>query len=368
MNKKYGPILVTLASIAMVLACLFIFNLSGVKYDGSTLRPQDIKKIPEETNVIHALVCGVDLSQKLTDVIMYVQYNPKDSTAKILSIPRDTFIGTEFDSSGKINSVYKNSGSFDKLMEVIERQFHLPVDYYASITLDSLGKIVDEIGGVEITISSPLYEGDTLMFDSGTQTLTGEQAAMFVRLRHAYVNADLGRIEAQHNFLISLMRKLQSMGKLKMLQLIMSNYDAVTTDMPLSKIMSVAATAFSINQDSIQAFTVPGTGKMNGSYAVYEVDKDGLCDILNNHFLSKGITADALDFPIVTAAPRNDTENSKEPENEQQDEEPIQESESSSEESHSGEPIYPDPTEYDEDVDGDYAEWVKRNTIYPDEE
>ena len=66
---------------------------------------EDIVVSPNE-NVSYFLVCGVDLSENLTDIIMVVCYDTANNEASILQIPRDTFVGDV--PSGKINAVYGN--------------------------------------------------------------------------------------------------------------------------------------------------------------------------------------------------------------------------------------------------------------------
>ena len=367
---KKNTILIIIGSIAVLLAAVVAIAVvistgrrgEGEIEPGQEIHQEDLKEIPEETDVINVLAVGLDYSEEITDVIIYVRFDPEEKTAKLLSIPRDTYVGDEF-STGKINNIYKSGGGIDRLVSEIEERMLLPVDYYATITLDSLGDLVDQIGGVEITLEEDIYDQGQKLFSAGTQTLNGEQAQLFVRQRHAYANADLGRIEAQHQFLLACMKKVQSLGKLQMLQLAVTNFDAVTTDMPLNKMISVAATAFSLGEEDVFSYTVPGVGKMNYSYAVYEVDKPALAELLNEEFFSEPITAEELDFPEVTyvAPPLEETEDG-----EPEDEGLLEEDEDTGEESGRGNgPIYPDPHDYNAWEDGDFDTWYERNTIYP---
>ncbi len=335
---------IVLAVIIAIIACIAVaaaMNQTGDASDikeeeeftpdpAQELEERDMKKIQPQSDVIRVLACGVDYSHELTDVIMYVQYDPKAMRVDLLSIPRDSYLGEEY-VTGKINQVYRQTGSMDELVREVEERFCLDIDYYATITLEALGSIVDEVGGIEVTIDDDLYDYGHLVFSKGTQILDGEKTQLFVRLRHAYVNADLGRIGAQQKFLIAALDKAQSMGKLSALRLLMKNFSALKTDMPLSKMISVASTAFNIKKENIHMYTAPGIGKMNGEYAVYEVDKEGLAEILNENFLSAPITADDLDFPVLDAPPYmaepapseeeepEETEVPKEPEEEPED-------------------------------------------------
>lgn len=312
MKNKAIPIIITVVLSVVAVCALgahYLGNSSlrrlfsregGQGLPGRPLQERDLQEIPEQSEDVHLLFCGVDDSQELTDVIIYGVYDPKAGSACLLSIPRDTFLGDAYP-TGKINQVYRATGSMAALKEEVMRRFHLPVDYTVTITLESVGEIIDEVGGVPITIEQDIYDLGVRLFEAGDQVLNGEQAQLFIRQRHAYANADLGRIEAQQGFLLALLDKVQSLGKLKALQLVMSNFSAVSTDMPLSQAISIAYTAFEIKREDISFFTVPGEGKMNGGYAVYEIDRGALADILNAHFLQSPIEAGMLDFPRVRA-------------------------------------------------------------------
>ena len=76
----------------------------------------------ENLDTIDVLVMGVseDLGSKLTDTIILCSYNPKNQTASMLSIPRDTFIGKNKATargSDKINSLY--STGVDKTLKAV---------------------------------------------------------------------------------------------------------------------------------------------------------------------------------------------------------------------------------------------------------
>lgn len=361
MKNKAIPIIIAVALLvgaALALGCHYFRQPDEhTQEESSGLQEKTFKDIPVQTEKVHLLFCGVDYSQELTDVIIYGLYDPKASSVRLLSIPRDTFLGDEYP-TGKINQVYKTAGSIEVLVNEITERFHLPVDYYVTVTLEAVGEIIDEIGGVPIALDQDIYDMGVKLFSAGEQVLSGEQAQLFVRQRHAYATADLGRIEAQHKFLLALMEKVQSIGKLKALQLVVSHFGAVSTDMPLSKAVTIASTAFGVAEEDIEFFTVPGNGKMNGSYAVYEVDRTALAQILNAHFLSEPVEEDALDFPEA-----------KEPSVSQPKEEEIegdlQTPEAKEPDAADEGPVYPDPHGYDPWVDGDYEEWFERNTIYP---
>ena len=88
--------------IILLIICLGIFgykthvNGGGVQGLLATLVGNDRETL-EELEPIQFLLLGVstDLGGKITDTIMVATYNPKDQTASLLSIPRDTYTGKD---------------------------------------------------------------------------------------------------------------------------------------------------------------------------------------------------------------------------------------------------------------------------------
>ena len=108
------------------------------------------KNLPE----LKVLLLGVstDLGDNApTDTIMVVSYNPKNQTANLLSVPRDTYVGRsklKATPSDKINSLYSYGGA-EKTLEAVNRLTGLDIQYYAVVKTEALIKLVDAIGEVD---------------------------------------------------------------------------------------------------------------------------------------------------------------------------------------------------------------------------
>lgn len=248
----------------------------------------DLEKIDDlDEDVINVLALGVDNTQRLTDVIMYVRLNPKDTSVSILRLPRDCFVGPEYPTA-KINTIYghpdEGKDGITTLMDYLEENWKLEIDYYAAITLDGVRQIVDDMGGVTMDIPQTINYLPGKVLYPGEQVLNGEQAEWLIRYRSGYANGDLGRIDMQSQFLMACLQTAKDLGRMKCLPILMKNYDVMETDMPLNKMISIADTFFNIDPNDIDMNVVPGNGAMYYSYAVYNVDKEGLLDIINEKF------------------------------------------------------------------------------------
>jgi len=98
-----------------------------------------------ETFNILLLGISEDIDTKLTDTIIVCSYNPKDQSAYMLSIPRDTFVGKNKNTakgSDKINSIYSKQG-INKLLETINNMVNMNIKYYAIINNNALIDLVN---------------------------------------------------------------------------------------------------------------------------------------------------------------------------------------------------------------------------------
>ena len=270
--------------------------------DPEDLSEDDIKPLEEDT--ISVLCCGVDNTQKLTDAIMYALFNTKTGEVDILRIPRDTFVGSEFP-TGKVNAIYghpyEGMSGIETLKSYLEENWKLNIDYYATIDLASVRDIVDDMGGVTMNIEEQINYLPGKVLYPGEQTLNGEQAEWIIRYRAGYANGDLGRIDAQTQFIFACIDRVHELGRMKSLPILMGHYDDIDTDMPLNKMISVASALFEVDTDDIEMHVVPGNGTMYYSYSVYAVDEQALVDVMNEHFMTQGnsVTAEDLNIPNI---------------------------------------------------------------------
>lgn len=159
------------------------------------------KKTIENLDKINVLLMGE--SEGLSDTMIICSYDPKTQEASMLSIPRDTFSGTNTNnakSSDKLNSIYQNGKTPKKTLEVINRITGLDIKYYMLIDTKALVEIVDQIGGVEFNVPIDMkyddYSQDLFInLKAGKQKLTGQQVEQVVRFRH---NADGSTYPAEY--------------------------------------------------------------------------------------------------------------------------------------------------------------------------
>jgi len=119
-----------------------------------------------------------------TDTIILATIVPLKPYVGMLSIPRDLWVNVPGVGEQRINTAYffaesnvPGSGA-GAALQTIRENFGIPVHYYVVIHMLGLREIVDALGGVEISLGSPVGG-----FPAGTYHLNGEEALRFVRER-----------------------------------------------------------------------------------------------------------------------------------------------------------------------------------------
>ncbi len=241
----------------------------------------------EEKERINVLVMGVDVvegkvtvEQARTDTMMVLSIDPKTKTGFMLSVPRDSRVFIEEKNrKTKINNAHV-FGGVELAVSTVKKVLNIPIHHYIRVNYDALMKTVDDVGGVQINVPQDMDWDDNagnlhIHLKAGVQTLNGQQAMEFMRFRHGYANMDLGRIEAQQNFLDALIHKLMSPQSIARIpKYLETMYQYVDTDMSKKEIISIAATAIKINPDLIEKKTVEGQAKTINGTSYFIIDEE----------------------------------------------------------------------------------------------
>lgn len=234
------------------------------------------------------LICGLDESEELTDVIMLVTVDYKKNTVNILQIPRDSYVKDDSSSTGKINSVYhygdKSLTPINRLIKVINNQYDIKVDHYMTVTLKSFRSVIDAIGGVPINLPQTIGSDEYGYLYEGEQVLDGVHAEWLVRHRKTYAEADIGRLKAQRLFMAALVEQVKKIGATEFLNLIPAMWGQFTTDLTAAELADYAKFGFGVEMSNISMFLLPGEGVMYNGQGLWSMHYYETADLLNKHF------------------------------------------------------------------------------------
>jgi LCP family protein required for cell wall assembly len=202
---------------------------------------------------------GTDDGSARSDTAMIVHVYKGHKKASVVSIPRDTLIDrpectdTKGDEHPAANGVMFNSaystGGAACAVKTVESITDLRMDHYLEVDFAGFQKLIDDLGGVEVTTTKSIDDPDShLKLKAGTHRLDGEQALGLVRTRHGVGDgSDLGRIQLQQAFIKALVTQIKDVGVFtnpkKLLDLAETATKTVTTDSDLGSVNKLASFA-----------------------------------------------------------------------------------------------------------------------------
>ncbi|MGX1881282.1 LCP family protein [Streptomyces sp. NPDC055287] len=244
-------------------------NLKGVDINTQlgTDRPDDV-----DNGSLDILVLGSDSrsgdnakygedeggARSDTAMVMHVYEGRKK--ASVVSIPRDTLIDRPkcaSDSGGgtvpgaghqMFNTAYEVGGPACAV-KTVEKMSGIRMDHYVEVDFTGFKKLIDDLGGVEITTTQAIDDGKShLHLKPGTHTLDGEKSLGLVRTRKSVGDgSDLGRIQLQQAFMKALINQVKDVGVFtspkKLFGLADSATRAVTTDSDLASVNELVSFA-----------------------------------------------------------------------------------------------------------------------------
>jgi LCP family protein required for cell wall assembly len=183
---------------------------------------------------LNFLIVGLDRSparssdaRAAADAII-VAHVPRDRSAVyLLSIPRD--LSVRFPSTGiaggTINGAYADGG-WDMVARTVTQLTGVDFDGGATIKLDRLAGLVDDLGGVRFCIDQwirSIHTGRT--FAPGCYQMTGAEARDFLRQRKDYPDGSIARSWYLARFLGALLRQVgapETLGSLDRLRAVVA--------------------------------------------------------------------------------------------------------------------------------------------------
>ncbi len=270
-------------AVVLILICVVVAGGAAAIYYENL--EKDMKENSGDSKLAQFLVSGGETQKKeeplftclfmgrnahLTDFMMLAQYNPNTREVSLMSIPRDTYVGTS-SVDGKINSIYMYKYP-EKVVKAVEEITGVDIQHYLIFNAKILRNIVNELGGVTVTVPFNMDYDDPdqnlyIHLKKGTQRLSGAQAEQFVRFRKnnnggGYANGDVGRIATQQKFIkamISEVLKVENIGKVGNLVKIALN--GTDTDLTLDVVQEYLDDVVTFKKDRVRIETLPGVGK-----------------------------------------------------------------------------------------------------------
>ena len=248
--KFFGTIfkiLLTIYIIYSILAILCISRVDTVQLDraysnsNATLNSAMVKNV---------LLIGTDgrtaEDHGRSDSMVLLSINYKSSTITMTSFMRDMYVSIPEYYNDKLNASYSHGGA-SLLLDTIENNFNIGIDDCIIVDFSSFIKIVDAIGGVNITVSDSeateinnilisevnYIAGDErnsdLLTSGGEYLLNGKQALSYSRIRYVG-NADFERTQRQRTVIDAIIKRVKTPNLFRVFNFANTTASQITTN------------------------------------------------------------------------------------------------------------------------------------------
>ena len=258
-------------------------------FTGPTIDPDTVtlptapKDFLQHEKIVNIMLVGQDRRphenyRTRSDSMILCTFNLVDNTLTMTSFMRDLYVQIPGHGGNKMNAAYQ-WGGMALLSETMILNFGISVDAFVEVDFSGFTKVVDTLGGVEVTMSqreadymNTFYWGSGIdnsnwNLTAGTHVLTGEQALSFSRIRKVpTINGtrdDFGRTERQRAVLNEVLRRCKTMDAGTAYALVTDLIPIVKTDISKGEIINYFLTLFPLLANTkIQTQRIP----IDGSY------------------------------------------------------------------------------------------------------
>lgn len=244
------------------------------------------------SGIVNILLIGQDAREgdevARSDSMILCTYQKKTGKLIMTSFLRDLYVPIPGHSSNRINAAYA-LGGMELLEETLEENFSLHIDGGVEVDFSQFSEIIDLLGGVELELrqdeAEMINEETGSSLTQGRQTLTGEQALLYSRIRSLDADGDFSRTDRQRKVLSAMVNVFQSSNARELLALVEALMPMISTDMSKLQILALAAellpqlSSVQISSQSVPSPELCSDETINGM-AVLTADPEAIRELL----------------------------------------------------------------------------------------
>lgn len=301
MNKFFVPIMKLITIVVAAVLMLSGFSCFAEQNEELDLMINEELDTGEWWNILLLGTDSRDITKYygLTDTIVILSVNTRTNEVKLTSIMRDTWVHIYGKGEEKINAANSRGGP-ELVMRTVNEYFGMNISDYVLVGMEALADIIDEIGGVEISISEDemkqintqlkydaaefeLNHSEPLEIYGEDILLNGNQALAYARIRS--IDSDYVRTERQRNVLVAIVRKLQNEDVASILSVVGTLLGYVNTNLTFSEVAMLSGIGLQVDLNDIEQMRLPADGTYtttteNGQWSI-RADFDQNTDILH---------------------------------------------------------------------------------------
>ncbi len=202
-----------------------------------------------------------------TDTMILLTIDPLTKTAGMLNVPRDLWVSIPGFEYGRINTAYPlgilynvPGGGPGLAMQTVQELLGVPIDYYAIIDFYAFEQFIDDLGGINMTVSTeisvdPIGQANTIVYKPGNYLFDGPAALAYARARHTD-GGDFDRALRQQQVILAIRDRIIELGPAKVGARIPNLYkelsEGIHTNLSLDDAVKLGWLALDIDISTIQ--------------------------------------------------------------------------------------------------------------------
>lgn len=208
-------------------------------------------------NTVNILLIGQDRlegeSRARADSIILCTFRQDSRQLIFTSFLRDLYVPIPGYGSNRINAAY-TFGGIPLMKRTLEENFDLGIDGCVEVDFSQFVQIIDVLGGVELELrqdeAALISEETGTQLDAGMQTLNGDQALSYSRIRRLDANGDFSRTQRQRRVLSKLLDNYKNAHFVTIVRVLNQLRPMLTTDLGAEEILRYALTLFPMLSDA----------------------------------------------------------------------------------------------------------------------
>lgn len=145
-----------------------------------------------------------------SDVNQLVVVNPKTNHILLVNTPRDYYVQLAGTTGLKDKLTHAGIYGINKSIDTLEDLYDININHYLRVNFNTLVKVVDVIGGVDIYSDKAFtpWTNRKLYINIGINHMNGEMALAYARERKTYITGDHHRGSNQQDVITAIINKL----------------------------------------------------------------------------------------------------------------------------------------------------------------
>ena len=212
---------------------------------------------------LNILLLGTDtgdlrLNYGRTDAMMVLSVNTDTGEMKLTSLVRDMLVDLPgMKLQNRINTANAFGGPL-LAVKTVNEVLGLNIQHYCSINFKGFREVIDDLGGVKLSLTGG--EASLVGGRSGSepQLLSGEQALHYVRIRE--LDNNFGRNERQRKLLTAVLEQGRHSGYNQVMNAITSGFRAIATNLSTGEVISLIPAVLR-NAEEMATLSLPREGE-----------------------------------------------------------------------------------------------------------